>query len=122
MPDDVFQFQYWLDRKNELQEPAESDNEGSTEVKQQQISRQEGLRVKGLSRALIKGQENSGQDESTSEEEDLVQCDLSSTSVPYSNWSKSKQEAGDLPQTVVLFKVGAPTRSMTSEVHFRPFI
>ena len=122
MPDDVFQFQYWLDRKNELQEPAESDDEGLTEIKQQQISCQEELRVKGLSGAPIKGQENSGQDKSTSGEEDSVRYNLSSSSVSYSDWSESKQEAGNLPWKMVLFKVGAPTCSMISEVHFRPFI
>ena len=122
VPDDVFQFQYWLDGKNELQEPAESNDEGLTEVKWQQISCQEGSRVKELSGAPIKGQENSGQDESTSGEEDSVWHDLSSPSIPYSDWSESKQEAGDLPQKMVSFKVVAPTHSMTSEVHFRPFI
>lgn len=122
VPNDIFAFQYWLDGKNELQDPAESDDEDSSETTQGQGSRQEMPKPKGIPRTEGRGQDDPDRDQSDADQEDEVESDsairkgkrkeVRSPSEPYSDWSESEEEVGDLPQRGVSFEAGELTQGM----------
>ena len=124
VPEDIFEFQYWIDAKDKLQAPVESGDEEPLQPKRRGRAQQAMPKPTLKARAQDESSDDTDTDESAPKGGEDGRSiapinkgkgrEVQSPSAPYSDWADSdiEEDAGELPRKSVAFKVGARSQGM----------